>query len=117
MTALGAWSLPSCFCCLFGTLGCPLLATYMPRCPACMPPTPSSLQVERHWASFWHEAELMSRLNHPNVLRFFGLVVEGPMVVGIMTGERMTCTNAAVAPAPHSCSTVPAPRPRRTAAA
>lgn len=27
----------------------------------------------------------MSRLNHPNVLRFFGLVVEGPMVVGIMT--------------------------------
>lgn len=28
----------------------------------------------------------MSRLNHPNVLRFFGLVVEGPMVVGIMTG-------------------------------
>jgi serine/threonine protein kinase len=42
-------------------------------------------KVERHWASFWHEAELMSRLNHPNVLRFFGLVVEGPMVVGIMT--------------------------------
>ena len=44
-------------------------------------------KVERHWSSFWHEAELMSRLNHPNVLRFFGLVVEGPMVVGIMTGE------------------------------
>lgn len=42
-------------------------------------------KVERHWASFWHEAELMSRLNHPNVLRFFGLVVDGPMVVGIMT--------------------------------
>ncbi|KAL4860150.1 putative serine/threonine-protein kinase SIS8 [Chlorella vulgaris] len=42
-------------------------------------------KVERHWSSFWHEAELMSRLNHPNVLRFFGLVVDGPMVVGIMT--------------------------------
>jgi hypothetical protein len=41
--------------------------------------------VERHWASFWHEAELMSRLNHPNVLRFYGLVVKGPLVVGIMT--------------------------------
>ena len=37
-------------------------------------------QVERHWASFWHEAELMSRLNHPNVLRFYGLVVNGPLV-------------------------------------
>lgn len=44
----------------------------------------SWLQVERHWASFWHEAELMSRLNHPNVLRFYGLVVKGPLVVGIM---------------------------------
>lgn len=32
----------------------------------------------------------MSRLNHPNVLRFFGLVVDGPMVVGIMTGEEAT---------------------------
>lgn len=27
----------------------------------------------------------MSRLNHPNVLRFYGLVVNGPLVVGIMT--------------------------------
>lgn len=42
-------------------------------------------KVERHWASFWREAELMSRLNHPNVLRFYGLVVSGPLVVGIMT--------------------------------
>lgn len=60
------------------------------RCPlaltASLPHLPPAPQVERHWASFWHEAELMSRLNHPNVLRFFGLVVEGPMVVGIMTG-------------------------------
>ena len=27
----------------------------------------------------------MSRLNHPNVLRFYGLVTQGRMVVGIMT--------------------------------
>lgn len=37
----------------------------------------------------------MSRLNHPNVLRFFGLVVEGPMVVGIMTGAHC-CWRGAV---------------------
>jgi hypothetical protein len=43
-----------------------------------------STKVER-WASFWREAELMSRLNHPNVLRFFGLVTQGEFVVGIMT--------------------------------
>ena len=43
-----------------------------------------SSKVER-WASFWREAELMSRLNHPNVLRFFGLVTQGEFVVGIMT--------------------------------
>ena len=49
--------------------------------------------MERHWASFWHEAELMSRLNHPNVLRFFGLVVDGPMVVGIMTGGLRSVTS------------------------
>lgn len=45
-----------------------------------------STKVER-WESFWREAELMSRLNHPNVLRFFGLVTQrgGENVVGIMT--------------------------------
>ena len=43
-----------------------------------------SSRVER-WTSFWREAELMSRLNHPNVLRFFGLVTQGEFVVGIMT--------------------------------
>jgi hypothetical protein len=43
-----------------------------------------STKVER-WASFWREAELMSRLNHPNVLRFYGLVTQGDYVVGIMT--------------------------------
>ena len=43
-----------------------------------------SSKVER-WTSFWREAELMSRLNHPNVLRFFGLVTQDDYVVGIMT--------------------------------
>lgn len=43
-----------------------------------------STKVER-WASFWKEAALMSRLNHPNVLRFYGLVTQGDVVVGIMT--------------------------------
>lgn len=45
-----------------------------------------STKVER-WESFWREAELMSRLNHPNVLRFYGLVTQGngAYVVGIMT--------------------------------
>lgn len=43
-----------------------------------------SSKMER-WASFWREAELMSRLNHPNVLRFYGLVTKGDCVVGIMT--------------------------------
>lgn len=43
-----------------------------------------SSKVER-WTSFWREAELMSRLNHPNVLRFFGLVTQEDYVVGIMT--------------------------------
>lgn len=43
-----------------------------------------SSKVER-WTSFWREAELISRLNHPNVLRFFGLVTQEDYVVGIMT--------------------------------
>lgn len=37
-------------------------------------------KAEKHWASFWHEADVMSRLNHPNVLRFYGLVVQKNMV-------------------------------------
>lgn len=59
----------------------------------CVCPTYGSVAVKwiKHarkvdqWASFWREAELMSRLNHPNVLRFYGLVTEGEFVVGIMT--------------------------------
>lgn len=43
-------------------------------------------QFERHWSAFWREADLMSRLNHPNILRFYGLVVDDQgTVVGIMT--------------------------------
>ena len=68
----------------FGEVSLAQCATYGRVAVKWIKPT----KVERHWASFWHEAELMSRLNHPNVLRFFGLVVEGPRVVGIMMGER-----------------------------
>ncbi|KAL3149707.1 hypothetical protein ABBQ38_013537 [Trebouxia sp. C0009 RCD-2024] len=45
-------------------------------------------KVERHSQSFWREAEMLSNLNHPNVLRFYGVVVESyaePNVIGIMT--------------------------------
>jgi serine/threonine protein kinase len=44
--------------------------------------------MEKHSANFWKEAETLSALNHPNVLRFYGVVVEShedPTVVGIMT--------------------------------
>eukprot|EP00193_Tetraselmis_chui_P005078 CAMPEP_0177762862 /NCGR_PEP_ID=MMETSP0491_2-20121128/6567_1 /TAXON_ID=63592 /ORGANISM="Tetraselmis chuii, Strain PLY429" /LENGTH=803 /DNA_ID=CAMNT_0019278937 /DNA_START=1048 /DNA_END=3459 /DNA_ORIENTATION=+ len=42
----------------------------------------------RHSPAFWQEAELLSSLNHPNVIRFFGVVVENVAshnVVGIIT--------------------------------
>ena len=45
-------------------------------------------KVERHSQSFWREAEMLSNLNHPHVLRFYGVVVESyaePNVIGIMT--------------------------------
>ncbi|KAK9829327.1 hypothetical protein WJX72_005201 [[Myrmecia] bisecta] len=45
-------------------------------------------KVERHSASFWREADMLASLNHPNVLRFYGVVVESPAepnVIGIMT--------------------------------
>lgn len=41
-----------------------------------------------HSESFWQEAELLGGLNHPHVIRFFGVVVESAnssQVVGIMT--------------------------------
>lgn len=41
-----------------------------------------------HGMSFWKEADTLAGLNHPNVLRFYGVVVDDAddsMVVGIMT--------------------------------
>lgn len=45
-------------------------------------------RVDQHLGAFWREAQLLSRLNHPNVLRMYGVVVESdtdPTIVGIMT--------------------------------
>ena len=45
-------------------------------------------RMERHSLSFWREAEMLAAVNHPNVLRFYGIVVESATdstVVGIMT--------------------------------
>lgn len=42
----------------------------------------------RHSPAFWQEAEMLGSLNHPNVIRFFGVVVESVAaqnVVGIIT--------------------------------
>lgn len=50
-----------------------------------------SVQSERftkHFASFGREAALLADLNHPNVLRFYGVVTESAAdntVIGIMT--------------------------------
>lgn len=49
------------------------------------------LQTERfgkHFASFGREAAMLADLNHPNVLRFYGVVTEtghDNTVIGIMT--------------------------------
>mmetsp|Transcript_38013 Transcript_38013/g.90296 ORF Transcript_38013/g.90296 Transcript_38013/m.90296 type:complete len:747 (-) Transcript_38013:278-2518(-) len=45
-------------------------------------------KIGTHNTAFWQEAELLSSLNHPHVIRFFGVVVESPasqQVVGIIT--------------------------------
>ena len=45
-------------------------------------------RVSKHMNSFWREAAMLSDLNHPNVLRFYGVVTESAAdatVVGIMT--------------------------------
>lgn len=45
-------------------------------------------KVEKHFQSFWNEAETLSWLNHPNVLRFYGIVTasrDNNMCVGIIT--------------------------------
>ena len=45
-------------------------------------------KYERHLEHFWQEADLLAQLNHPNVLRLYGVVTvsqQDPSVVGIMT--------------------------------
>lgn len=44
--------------------------------------------MDKHKTKFWEEARMLAALNHPNVLRFYGVVTAGPFdqtVVGIMT--------------------------------
>jgi Protein tyrosine and serine/threonine kinase len=44
--------------------------------------------VQRSSESFWGEAEVLASVNHPNVLRFYGVVTQSkadPTCVGIMT--------------------------------
>ncbi len=45
-------------------------------------------QVERHTESFLQEAATLQKVNHPNVLRFYGVVIDSDAaqsVVGIIT--------------------------------
>jgi serine/threonine protein kinase len=47
-----------------------------------------SERFTKHFASFGREAALLADLNHPNVLRFYGVVTESAAdntVIGIMT--------------------------------
>jgi len=48
-----------------------------------------SAACQRHWSCFYQEAGLMSKLNHPNVVRFYGLAVAdggcGRLPVGMIT--------------------------------
>ncbi|EYU43662.1 hypothetical protein ABFS82_13G191000 [Erythranthe guttata] len=37
-----------------------------------------SSEQERLSADFWHEAEILSKLHHPNVVAFYGVVQDGP---------------------------------------
>ena len=48
-------------------------------------------KYERHLEHFWQEADLLAQLNHPNVLRLYGVVTvsqQDPSVVGICTLRR-----------------------------
>jgi serine/threonine protein kinase len=50
--------------------------------------TAQSERFSKHFASFGREAALLADLNHPNVLRFYGVVTQSasdPTVIGIMT--------------------------------
>ncbi|KAH9618419.1 hypothetical protein KSS87_011568 [Heliosperma pusillum] len=40
--------------------------------------TGRSSEQERLTAEFWHEAEILSKLHHPNVVAFYGVVQDGP---------------------------------------
>lgn len=45
-------------------------------------------KMDKHKDKFWEEACMLAALNHPNVLRFYGVVItaiDDPTVVGIMT--------------------------------
>ena len=60
-------------------------AAYM--CLTCVPAVQPG-KVEQHLGAFWREADLLAKLNHPNVLRMYGVVCEAahdPTIVGIMT--------------------------------
>jgi serine/threonine protein kinase len=49
---------------------------------------PAAQHVQRSSESFWGEAEVLASVNHPNVLRFYGVVTQSkadPTCVGIMT--------------------------------
>ncbi|CAN6969067.1 unnamed protein product [Brassica oleracea var. botrytis] len=37
-----------------------------------------SSEQERLTSEFWHEAEILSKLHHPNVMAFYGVVKDGP---------------------------------------
>ncbi len=44
-------------------------------------------KMDRHQGAFWREADLLSKLNHPNVLRMYGVVCQSsqdPTIVGII---------------------------------
>ena len=73
-------------------------------------------KMDKHKAKFWEEARMLAALNHPNVLRFYGVVTASASeqtVVGIMTeympggslsnylrwGPFPTATGPAVSPA------------------
>ncbi|KAL3833804.1 hypothetical protein ACJIZ3_008540 [Penstemon smallii] len=40
--------------------------------------TGRSSEQERLTSEFWHEAEILSKLHHPNVVAFYGVVQDGP---------------------------------------
>ena len=44
--------------------------------------------MDKHKDKFWEEARMLAALNHPNVLRFYGVVTASPLdhtIVGIVT--------------------------------